>query len=48
MDKEELISVLKKLLCDEDLDYLLKLDKSELIKLVMAIREKIAPPDRLH
>ena len=46
--KEELIGILKRLLGEEDIDFLLKLDEGELMKLVMYIREKIGSPKRMH
>jgi len=46
--KEELIGILKRLLGEEDIDFLQKLDEGELMKLVMYIREKIGSPKRMH
>ena len=49
MDKTELISILKKVLgADEDLDFLHKLEETELVKLVKLVREKIGLSKGLH
>jgi hypothetical protein len=48
MNKEELISILKRLLGEEDIDFLRKLNEGELMKLVMFIREKIGSPKGMH
>ncbi len=49
MDKAESISILKKVLgADDDLDFLHKLEETELIKLVKLIREKIGLSKGLH
>lgn len=48
MKKDELIDILKRLLREEDIDFLHKLDEDDLVKLVMFIREKIGPPKGMH
>jgi hypothetical protein len=48
MEKADLIVILKRLLDEEDLDFLQKLDEGELAKLVMAVREKIGLSKGTH
>ncbi len=48
MKKEELIAILKRLLSEEDVEFLHKLDEEDLVKLVMYIREKTGPPKGMH
>ncbi len=48
MEKEELIGILKRLLGEEDIVFLRKLDEGELMKFVMFIREKIGSPKGMH
>lgn len=40
MKKDELIDILKRLLREEDIDFLRKLDEDDLVKLVMFIRKR--------
>ena len=46
--KEELIGILKRLLGEEDIDFLQKLDEDELIRLLVIVRDKIGLPKGLH
>jgi hypothetical protein len=48
MEKEEIISLLKRLLGEEDIDFLQKLDAEELVKLLVIMRDKIGLPKGLH
>jgi hypothetical protein len=48
MKKEELIGILKRLLSEEDVEFLHKLDEEDLVKLVMYIREKTGHPKGMH
>jgi hypothetical protein len=48
MEKEEIIGMLKRLLGEEDIDFLQKLDEEELIKLLVIVREKIGLSKGLH
>ena len=48
MQKDEIIGILKRLLGEEDIDFLRKLDEAELMKLIMFIREKIGSPKGMH
>ncbi len=41
MEKEEIISILKRLLGEEDIDFLRKLDEGDLVKLLVIVREKM-------
>jgi hypothetical protein len=48
MEKEEIIGILKRLLGEEDIDFLLKLDEDELIRLLVIVRDKIGLSKGLH
>jgi hypothetical protein len=48
MEKEEIIGILKRLLGEEDIDFLRKLDEDELIRLLVIVRDKIGLPKGLH
>ncbi len=48
MEKKEIISLLKRLLGEEDIDFLRKLDEDDLIKLLVIVREKIGLSKGLH
>jgi hypothetical protein len=48
MEKEEIIGMLKRLLGEEDIDFLQKLDEDELVTLLVIIREKIGLSKGLH
>jgi hypothetical protein len=48
MKKEELIGILKRLVSEEDVEFLHKLDEEDLVKLVMYIREKTGPAKSIH
>ncbi len=47
MEKEEIIVILKRLLGDEDIDFLRKLNEDDLVKLLVIVREKMSMK-RLH
>jgi hypothetical protein len=48
MEKTDLIAIMKRLLEEEDIDFLQKLDEDELVKLVMTVREKIGSKKGIH
>ncbi len=48
MKKDEIIGILKRILGEEDLDFLKKLDEYDLIKLLVVVREKISAAKGLH
>jgi hypothetical protein len=48
MEKEEIIGILKRLLGEEDIDFLRKLDEDELIRLLVIVRDKIGLSKGLH
>ncbi len=48
MKEDEIIGILKRILGEEDLDFLQKLDEHDLIKLLIVVREKISMAKGLY
>jgi hypothetical protein len=48
MEKEELIGILKRILGQEDIEFLQKLDEADLMKLIMFVREKLGSQKGMH